>query len=136
MPQRPEQGADKTILIVDDDVAYCAAMGEILDSAGFRTLSANSVNEALWILTDTTPDVILSDTMMPLTDGASLLRILRKVDRFRDIPIVTVSARAMPSDRAEAFAAGANGFLAKPFAARELLDEIGRHLERRDQQAA
>src|SRR4030067_2433346 len=110
MPQRPEQGADKTILIVDDDVAYCAAMGEILDSAGFRTLSANSVNEALWVLTDTTPDVILSDTMMPLTDGASLLRILRKVDRFRDIPIVTVSARAMPSDRAEAFAAGAERF--------------------------
>ncbi|HET7009171.1 MAG TPA: response regulator [Anaerolineales bacterium] len=136
MSQPGDQVDRKIILIVDDDVAYCAAMGEILDSAGFNTLSAFSVNEALWILTDTKPDIILSDTMMPHTDGGSLLRILRRVERFRAVPVVTVSAKAMPSDRAEALAAGANGFLAKPFTARELLDEIGRHVDRRDQQAA
>ncbi len=92
MAQRGRLGAGEVVLIVDDDVAYCAAIREILDHDGYHPVIANSVEDALELLKDTTPDIILSDTMMPLTDGGSLLRILRRMDRFADLPIVTVSA--------------------------------------------
>jgi len=136
MAERDLPGAGEIVLIVDDDRAYCDAMGEILAGAGFGTLKADSVAGALSILAQTTPDIILSDTMMPVADGGMLLRILRADGRWRDIPLVTVSARAMASDKVEAIAAGASGFLAKPFSAMELLAEIGRHLARRSRKAA
>ena len=130
------QAAGECILIVDDDVAYCDAIADILAYAGFRTLKANSVDAAAAILAEITPDIILSDTMMPGTDGGVLLRIVRGALRLRAVPFVTVSARSMPSHRAEALAAGADGFLAKPFTAAELLAEIGRQLDRGEGKAA
>jgi CheY-like chemotaxis protein len=136
MAERALLGGGETILIVDDDSAYCDAIAEILGSAGFRTLKANSVEGAVSILAETTPDMILSDTMMPVADGGILLRIVRTDPRLRHLPVVTVSAKAMVSDKAEAIAAGASGFLAKPFSAAELLAEIGRQLARIDRKAA
>src|SRR4030067_577103 len=136
MAERALLGDGETILIVDDERAYCDAMAEILASAGFRTLEANSGEAAVSILAETTPDIILSDTMMPVADGGILLRIVRSEPRLRHLPIVTVSAKAMVSDKAEATAAGASGFLAKPFSAAELLAEIGRQLARIDRKAA
>ncbi|HET7010823.1 MAG TPA: response regulator, partial [Anaerolineales bacterium] len=125
----------QVILVVDDNVTYCAAIAEILAAAGFKALSATSVQEAVLILADTTPDLILSDTM-PLPDGISLIRILRKIDRLKDIPVVTVSGRAMPLDRAEAISGGASSFLAKPFSAAQLLEVIQLHLPRPGRRAA
>ncbi len=136
MTERGLLGDGESILIVDDDGAYCEAMADILACAGFRTLKAGSVAEAVSILAQTTPAVILSDTMMPIADGGILLRIVRADIRWREIPVVTVSARAMPADQAEAIAAGASGFLAKPFSAIELLAEIGRQLVRITRKAA
>jgi CheY-like chemotaxis protein len=136
MAQGALLGGGETILIVDDDIAYCDAMAEILASAGFRTLKANSVATAVSILAGATPDMILSDSMMPVADGGILLRIIRSDPGLRHLPVVTVSARAMASDKAEAIVAGANGFLAKPFTAAELLAEIGRQLARKDRKAA
>src|SRR4030067_900688 len=113
MAERALLGDGETILIGDDERAYCDAMAEILASAGFRTLEANSVEAAVSILAETTPDIILSDTMMPVADGGILLRIVRSEPRLRHLPIVTVSAKAMVSDKAEATAAGGRGGPAK-----------------------
>jgi CheY-like chemotaxis protein len=130
------QAAGECILIVDDDSAYCDAIADILAYAGYRTLRANSVDAAAAILAEVTPDIILSDTMMPGADGGILLQVVRSDRRLRKIPVVTVSARAMPSHQAEALAAGASGFLAKPFTAEQLLAEIGRQLDRKEREAA
>jgi DNA-binding response OmpR family regulator len=130
------QAVGERILIVDDDIAYCDAIADILAYAGFRTLKANSVDAAVAILAEITPDLILSDTMMPGTDGRALLRIVRGNCRLRAVPFVTVSARALPSHKSEAIAAGVDGFLAKPFTAAELLAEIGRQLNRSEGKAA
>ena len=126
----------KTVLLVDDDLTYCAAIRDILDHEGLRTVVATSTQEALLILAETTPDLILSDTMISAAEGDSLLRILRGVDRLRDIPVVTVSGRAMSLDKAEAFAAGTNDFLAKPFTASDLLAVVRGQLAGRGQRAA
>ncbi len=130
------QSAGERILIVDDDIAYCDAIADILAYSGFRTFKASSVDEAVTILAEITPDLILSDTMMPGTEGGVLLRFVRGNIRLRAIPVVTVSARALPDNRSEAFANGADGFLAKPFTAAELLAEVGRQLDRVEGQGA
>ena len=129
-------GSGEIILIVDDDQAYCGAIGEILTSAGYRILMADSVATALSILDKSVPDLILSDTMMPVADGSVLLRAVRSDPRLCAIPYVTVSAKAMIPDRAEAIVTGASGFLAKPFSAAELLAEVGRQMARKDRRAA
>ena len=130
------QAAGERILIVDDDVAYCDAIADILAYSGFRTLKANSVDAAVAILAEITPALILSDTMMPGSEGGVLLRFVRGNLRLREIPVVTVSARALPANQSEAFVNGADGFLAKPFTAADLLAEIGRQLDRREGKAA
>ena len=119
------------ILIVEDEIADCDAMAEILGDCGYATLKAHTVDAALAILEETTPDIILSDTMMPAVDGGVLMRIARGDRRLRKVPFVTVSAKAMATDKAEAFAAGASGFIPKPFTAVDLLAEVMRQLARK-----
>ena len=119
------------ILIVDDEIDDCDAMAEILGDCGYATLKAHTVDAALAILEETTPDIILSDTMMPAVDGGVLMRIARGDRRLRKVPFVTVSAKAMARDKAEALATGASGFVPKPFTAVDLLAEVMRQLARK-----
>jgi CheY-like chemotaxis protein len=97
---------------------------------GYETLKAWSVEGALAILDRQTPDIILSDTLTSKFNGASVLRAVRSDPRWGQIPVITASANAMVSDKVAAFAAGADGFLAKPFSTVELLAEVGRQLMR------
>jgi signal transduction histidine kinase len=76
-----------------------------------------------------TPDLVLSDVMMPGLDGFGLLRELRKNERTRTIPVILLSARAGEESAVEGLDAGADDYLAKPFSARELLARVGTHLE-------
>jgi CheY-like chemotaxis protein len=121
---------EPVVLIVDDDHAYRDAVAEILMFEGYETLKAWTVEGALAVLDLRTPDVILSDTLTSKFNGASVLQALKADPRWSHIPVITASANAMVSDKVAAFAAGASGFLAKPFSTVELLAEVGRHLVR------
>ena len=74
------------------------------------------------------PDLVLSDVMMPGLDGFELLRALRADPRTRELPVILLSARAGEEARVEGLDAGADDYLVKPFAARELLARVGTHL--------
>lgn len=118
------------VLIVDDDHAYRDAVAEILNFEGYDTLRAPSVAAALAILGSTTPDLIISDTLTSKPDGVSMLQAVKSHPAWEVIPLITASANAMLSDKVAAFAAGASGFLPKPFSTMELLAEVGRQLAR------
>jgi CheY-like chemotaxis protein len=114
-----------SVLIVDDEPAFCFAMAEILGLSGHHVQQAHSVSEALGILTGFKPDLILTDIMMPGSDGLAFIRHLRSRSAWQNIPTIAVSAKALLQDRDAAREAGADGYLTKPFSAQELQAAIG-----------
>lgn len=108
------------ILVVDDEYAFCEIVCEILEAAGYRARKASHVREAYRCLEEETPDLILTDVMMPEIDGLSFVRALREQSKYATIPVVVVSAKTSPSDQQDAFKAGATQILAKPFSSTNL----------------
>jgi two-component system OmpR family response regulator len=116
-----------TVLLIDDEKPYAEIIKSVLESLDIDVLIACDSKEALNFLQQIIPDLILLDVMMPDVDGLTLLRWLREHSE-KDIPIHVVSARAMTEDREAALSAGADGFLAKPFAIDDLQDLVRRYL--------
>ncbi len=123
-------GTDKlkqTVFVVDDYAGYTEIMHSILEQYGLEVHISNGAFEAVQMMSWKTPDLILLDIMMPSVDGITLLRHLRRDQDKPRIPIVVVSANS--KTREEALAAGADGYLDKPFTAQELRSAIGQYLE-------
>ncbi|MFV2044397.1 MAG: PleD family two-component system response regulator [Anaerolineales bacterium] len=116
-----------TVLLIDDEKPYAKIIKAALESLDIDVLIACDSMEALNFLQQITPDLILLDVMMPDVDGLTLLRWLREHSEQDDIPIHVVSAKAMTEDREAALSAGADGFLAKPFAIKDLQDLVRRY---------
>lgn len=117
----------RSILVVDDDPVFCSIMQEVLGRSGYSVRWVHSAKEALAALAHFAPDLVLTDVMMPDTDGLTLVRQIRQDPRWREIPTVVISARVMGSERDAAKQAGADAFLGKPFSIRSLtrtIDEI------------
>ncbi len=106
---------DKKVLVVDDDMRTAFAMSRILSECGMKPLKAENGDMALRILEENPDmDLVLMDIMMPVMDGYEAMKRIRKQDRFRGLPIIVLTAKAMSEDREKCLAAGANDYLAKP----------------------
>src|SRR3970282_1386968 len=115
-----ETPAPRTVLVIDDERGFCDVVSVILESQGYEVQQAHEANVAFGLLTQSVPDLILTDLMMPEIDGLSLIRRLRETPIWAQIPVVMVSAHSEPEIRDSAKQAGAAGFIAKPFSASEL----------------
>jgi CheY-like chemotaxis protein len=120
--------AQHSILVVDDDPVFCTIMHELLRRSGFEVRLAYSVDQALANVRRRRPDLILTDLMMPDTDGLNLVRELRANPVWARIPTIVVSAKVMEADQHAAAAAGADGFLCKPFSLQRLQTTIASYL--------
>ena len=110
------------ILIVDDEDASCELMERILAPVGFVTRRASNGEDGVRSFQAWQPDLVLMDVKLPLLDGyAAMHRILAI---RRDTPVIIVTANAFEDERQKAIAAGAGGFVRKPFQAGELLENI------------
>lgn len=125
-----QKNTPASILVVDDDPAFCTVMRVFLRRDGFDVHLAFDVRDAYKVIEDAHPDIILTDIMMPETDGLELIRGLRKKPEWRNTPIVVISARVMPEDRQAAQQAGADAFIGKPFSFRDLRSLLDRFLSR------
>ncbi|MBP6896050.1 MAG: response regulator [Gammaproteobacteria bacterium] len=105
----------RRILLVDDDVRNIFALTSALEQRGAKIEVARNGREALHKL-DAVPDIdlVLMDVMMPEMDGLEATRRLRSDPRFRKLPVITVTAKAMKDDQEQCLAAGASDYLAKP----------------------
>ncbi|WP_141961856.1 HAMP domain-containing protein [Actinoallomurus bryophytorum] len=103
------------ILIVDDDIRIVIALTRLLGRVGLPVIYALNGQEGIEIL-QRTPDVslVLMDIMMPVMDGYEAIRTIRGIRRYADLPIVVLSAKAIPGEREKALAGGANEYLQKP----------------------
>jgi DNA-binding response OmpR family regulator len=113
-----------SILLIDDEPDFCSALHDILEAEGFDVHAAPNVHGAMSILERLTPDLILTDVMMPGVDGLAFLRRLRSRPEWSRIRTIVVSAKGMPEDIAAAHHAGADAYLTKPFSARELKNVV------------
>jgi signal transduction histidine kinase/HAMP domain-containing protein/CheY-like chemotaxis protein len=117
--------AGKKVLIVDDDVRNLFALTSILEEQNMEILAAESGKESIDLLQNTTDvDVILMDIMMPEMDGYDTMRSIRQVQKLRHLPIIAITAKAMPGDREKCLEAGASDYLAKPVNVEQLLTHL------------
>jgi PAS domain S-box-containing protein len=121
-------GRGQNILLADDNRDMRNYLRRLLESEGYRVMAAGDGEEALEALRQERPDLILSDVMMPKLDGFGLLRRVRSDATLADVPVLLLSARAGSEAQVEGLDAGADDYLAKPFAARELLARINANI--------
>ncbi|KVC44321.1 two-component system response regulator [Burkholderia diffusa] len=117
------------VLIVDDDRAIRELIADYLEKNGMRVSLAANGREMRNVLDDGAPDLIVLDLMMPGEDGLTLCRDLR-AGKFRTVPVLMLTARGEETDRIIGLEMGADDYLAKPFAVRELLARIRSVLRR------
>ncbi|MDB5412535.1 MAG: putative sensor histidine kinase with multiple and a response regulator receiver domain, partial [Rubritepida sp.] len=122
VPHNP--GTRGRVLLADDNADMRAYVANLLHAAGFAVEAVTDGWVALAAARRDAPDLVLSDVMMPGLDGFGLLRALRGDPRLSDLPVILLSARAGEEARVEGLKAGADDYLTKPFAARELVARV------------
>ncbi len=112
-----------TVLIVDDDVRNVFALTSALELHGLRVIYADNGLDGIRLLTEHPEvDVVLMDAMMPDLDGNETTRRIRALPKGHDLPVVFLTAKAMPGDRESSLAAGATEYVTKPVDLDELLE--------------
>ncbi len=112
------------VLVVDDNVINLKLACDILERENFDVIRATSANEAIAILEEDIPDLVLLDIGMPGMDGYMLTQKLKSMEKTRDLKIVALTASAMKGDDSKAFKAGFDGYLTKPIDTRNFCSSV------------
>ena len=121
--------ASETILIVDDNPANLKLARVILAAEGYEVRVAVDAEEALALLADFRPRLILMDLQLPRMDGLTLTRRLKADAATRDITILALTAYAMKGDEEKALQAGCDGYITKPIDTRKLPGQVAALLQ-------
>jgi chemosensory pili system protein ChpA (sensor histidine kinase/response regulator) len=119
------------VMVVDDSLTVRRVTSRLLRRQNMEVLTAKDGVEALTLLDERRPDVMLLDIEMPRMDGYELTRHVRRSERLKDLPIIMITSRTGDKHRDHALALGVDRFLGKPYQETELLDEIGSVLTER-----
>jgi DNA-binding NarL/FixJ family response regulator len=119
------------LLLVDDEPGLREAVQAYLEDSGFTVEVASNARDGWELLQQTSPDLVISDIMMPQVDGYQFLKQMREDERFQALPVVFLTARGMTSDRIQGYQAGCDAYLSKPFDPDELVAIVSNLLERR-----
>ena len=111
----------KTVLAVDDSASMRQMIKMTLAGAGYNVIEANDGNHGLSTARASTVDIVLTDLNMPGMDGVALIKELRKLHAYNGIPILMVTTESDAEKKAQAKAAGATGWITKPFQPDQLL---------------
>lgn len=115
------------ILVVDDESELVESLSEGLQAHGYQVITATDGITAVNAARSEKPNLILLDLMLPQLDGFRILKLLKTDERYQDIPILVITARATAEDRTLAAECGADGWLTKPVRMEELLEKVRAH---------
>ena len=121
----------KKVLIADDEPNIVAAIEFLLKQRGYEVHAAPDGGEALRIVEQVVPDLVLLDVMMPQTSGYEVCQAIRKRAEWRHIKIVMLSAKGRDAEVVKGLAMGADLYVTKPFSTRELMARIEELLDSR-----
>jgi CheY-like chemotaxis protein len=116
------------ILVVEDDPVSLELMAYLLTAFGHTVLRAADGVEALRVARRELPDLVLCDNQLPVLSGVEVARELKSAAATRGIPLVSVTAAAMPGDRQRLLEAGFDGYLAKPITPETFVQEVEAYL--------
>lgn len=119
----------KKILVVDDEIGARTLIGIMLDRGGFEVLKASDAHEALTVLDQEQPDLIILDIMMPGMNGFDLCRKIRDKPHYNELPILILSARGDAESVMRGMDAGASDYLPKPILHHDLVSKVRRLLD-------
>ena len=122
--QAPAVPSQPRIMVVDDSLTVRKITGRLLARGGYRVITARDGVEALELLAEAVPDVMLVDVEMPRMDGFDLTRNVRADARLKNVPIIMITSRTADKHRKYAIGLGVNIFLGKPYQEDELLRHI------------
>ena len=117
------------ILVIEDNEDNLSLMRMLLERANYEVLAATNGFKGLELARAEQPELILLDLAMPEMDGWEVAKKLKSDIVTRDIPIIAVTAHALPRDRDLAFQSGCNAFIVKPFSVAKLISEIEKLLD-------
>jgi len=118
-------------MVVDDSITVRRVMERFLERNGMRIVTAKDGMDAVSLLQETKPDIILLDIEMPRMDGYEFASHVRNDERVSDVPIIMITSRVGDKHRARAIEIGVNDYLGKPYQEANLLEAIQRLLEER-----
>ena len=114
----------KRVLIAEDEPSIVLSLEFLLGEAGFDVISAADGAQALELANAHKPDLVVLDIMLPLVNGFEVCRILRAHPQLSQTPILMLTARGREHEVQRGLALGANAYITKPFATRELLERV------------
>ncbi len=116
------------VLVVDDVRSQVELIAQALHSGGLATVSAHSGQEALALLADAPPDLVVLDVLMPDMSGYEVLRKIRKSKSMRQLPVVMLTTKTAEHDQVWGLEMGADAYLTKPFETQHLISVVRRLL--------
>lgn len=121
-PQGDEPPRERRVLLVDDELSSAEVLALILAGEGYQVTLAADARQALAVLEQAAPDLLVTDFMMPGMNGAELVRAIRAVEGFERIPVLLISG--VPQAALRSYEPAYDAFLRKPFGLDELLNTL------------
>ena len=120
--------SEKKILIVDDEQDIVETLKFILETQGYTCFCAYNGEDGLNLAKEIMPDLIILDVMMPKINGYKISRLLKYDNKYKDIPIIMVTARSQEQDKLIGEETGVNEYISKPFELNDILEAVKKYL--------
>ncbi len=118
------------VMIVEDETALVTVLRYNLEKEGYRVCEATDGEEALTVFSESAPDLLLLDWMLPTMSGIEVCRQIRRKPGNREVPILMLTARGEEADKVRGLEIGADDYVTKPFSVPELMARVKAHLRR------
>ena len=114
----------KTVMIVEDNELNMKLFNDLLRAKGYETLPMRNGHEALAMLKEKRPDLIIMDIQLPEISGLEVTKLIKQNDALKDIPIIAVTAFAMKGDEERIRQGGCEGYLSKPISVANFIETV------------